>query len=160
MNFTILYLFCALSLVSCLLAVFSFNIFYKTVTFSVFLLSVSGIFTLLNSGYISFIIMIMILGYHSYKSLNQMLTEQGNGDHEMLSPANNIQLLIISLMGAIIASVSGSTMWQGNVYFRKEITLANFGETIGGEYFIFFLVIFASAFLVSSNLKQIGEKQH
>jgi len=156
MNFTFFYLFSVLAFISCFLCVFSNYMALKNFAFIIFLLSISGIFALINSGYIAFIMLVLSCMYYSYISLKSILLNSGLYISNNDSKLHIIHILIISLTGALSASLLGSTIWQGKVYFYKEITLANFAEIISGEYFIFFLVIIVSSFLILLNSKQEG----
>lgn len=148
---TLFYVFSFSALLSCVICIFAVR---KTVCdffILVFLLSLSGIFTLINSGYIAFIILISCAVYFSFATLKRISFNTDDTTIEDQKQISTFPLVIIALTGALIASQLSSNMWQGEVYMHKEVSLANLGELMAGEYFIYFLAIFTSFFLIFSD---------
>ena len=101
-----------------------------------------------NAGYISFIIITVSAIIYAFYYIKNFKRGGEEKNVDVLNPPVNVfQLIIISLTGALCSSLAGSTIWQGNVINKKAITLENFGELIG-EYFVSFLVISVSSFIL------------
>ena len=151
MYYFFFYFFCAISVLSAAYAVFFDR--SKLASITIFMFSVSGILVLMNAGYIAYLLMFSALLYYSIKKIKTVkeLTGNKNGNNYF------IYITISSVFGAIIASVTGSTMWQGNVLLNHEITLSNLFVNTSIEYFIFFLLIFSALPVILPFIKFRGE---
>lgn len=157
MFLALFYFFYALALISCILCIFSNSNEIRKFALLIFLLSFSGILSHINGGYISFVILILSAGYFSYKIIYGVLIIPK--DTEINSQDNRtyfVHILSITLFGSITASLLASTMWQGKVLIYRQVTLANLGELVSGDYFVSFMVIFISAFLLFLKSEQNG----
>jgi hypothetical protein len=145
MYYFFFYLFITISVISAMIAVFSESKSLSSVT--VFVISFSGIMALINAGYITYVLIFAaLLNY----SINKIIGHQ-EPDGVILPGYNNIIFLIItSIFGAILASITGVTIWQGRVLLDSDITLSGLLSNISFEYFIFFLIIFSSVPLLLS----------
>ncbi len=144
MNYFLFYFFSILAVLSALYSAFSRHTFKGYVSIIFFLLSFTGLLTLINGGYISFIIFILTAGIFAYILIINNY-EFRNSDNQS---TGILQLITISLAAALTASLVSSTIWQGNVLVKKDITQSNLGETISGEYYLIFLSFLTSAFIL------------
>ena len=67
-------------------------------------------------------------------------------------------IITTSVFGAILASVAGSTIWQGRVFLYKEISIGNILEFAVNDYYIYFLLIFALIPVLSTLFKMEAEQ--
>ena len=141
------YLFSAIVVISALAAIFSGDKKFSRLMITIFLYSVSGIIILNNGGYISF----LIIAVTSFAYFNKFISNYLNVKNIELhnEPIRIHHLLIISVLGAIISSLASSNMWQGELFLKNEITLTNLKIGLTGYYFVIFIVILVSLFLIT-----------
>ncbi|HEY3252236.1 MAG TPA: hypothetical protein VGK25_14090 [Ignavibacteria bacterium] len=144
MNYFLFYFFSILAISSAFYAAFSNHAYKGYVSIILFLLSFTGLLTLINGGYLSFVIFILTAGIFAYI----LIINPYEDSNAAYKSTNILQLISISLAAALTASLAGSTIWQGNVLVKKDITQASLGETISGEYYLIFLSFLTSAFIL------------
>jgi len=147
--YILFYIFISLAVVSSIIIVFSNGIRLSSIT--IFILSISGILSLMNAGYIAFILIFSSLLYYTIKKI------QSDTDLSDIKDSGNnffANIITASIFGAILASIAGSTMWQGKVYLHKYITQGNIIEFAVNDYYVFFLLIFAVIPMLTSLFKR------
>jgi len=140
------YIFSAIAILSAILTLFSSKHDFTRLMFTIFLFSVSGIISLLNGGYISFLLIITASLLYFYKFIKNYL--HPGSENNTNQPVKIYNLLVISVFGAVIASLTSSNIWQGELFLKKDISLLNFKMLIGSYYYAILLVIFVSSFLI------------
>jgi len=148
MYYLFFYFFIAIAILSAVFTVFSNRSRLSSIT--IFILSFSGMLVLINAGYLAFIIIFIAVLYYTVNNLRLKLSNKENNE-----PVNNNMVFIIisSVFGAIIASVTGSTMWQGKVILNREIIISNLFTIISCEYYIFLLIILSAVPVILSFIK-------
>lgn len=149
MYYFLLYTFITAAVLSSIIIVF-FN-GSRLSTLTVFILSVSGILSLINAGYIAFILIFSSLLYYIIKKVKQ--------EDEILTIDNGSKLkftglFTASLFGAVLASIAGSNLWQGKTILYKEITASGIADLAVYDYYVMLLLIFSAFPLLSLLLKK------
>src|SRR4030095_302463 len=145
MNYYLFYFFSVLAIGNAFYMAFTSGKTKSHSSLILFLFSVSGILVLINAGYLAFIILVSTAVIFSVKILiKPLVSEEEKSNHSISLP----QLISVSMICALTASVTTSTIWQNNVVFKKEITQANLGESLALEYYPIILSLLVSFFIL------------